>query len=587
MKKILHIFGFFHGQVFSKNYRPDGVSSGYGIPVKQHPLNFTPHMLYQKQQLPYFDPASAKSTKYADLFINPVAPSSSYSFGSIGGGVDVYPVDITNTIPETTNTHKLETFPDQQKMPSNNVSNDLESMIFGKADMDFGSLLSMLTPDNKLDDVQTADSSSYLIPSLDFLSEASPQLQTKVPDNGYETSLNGASVQPFGLHDISVMENSNTIPVMSEEQTFWDGVDKLNTTSTVANASEPSPSASMSLSLDMASPMDDPFMAGLFSDEPTLSFPADNSRYYETATPTSDIYQTGLAGERSPSQVSAQSSPVTPASEDGEMASASWDNNLQELFKKSVDMSDMMELDFMLPPPTKRRPDARLPRTGDQDINTKNPEDWSASDSVPREVKLEPVSPQEVGSPPETSPDDVVDAMSERGGDGKTKTTILFGKHEDEIIYKLLAPQPGALNKPVSRDKLVSMPVEEFNQLLEQACLSEIEVAFMKEWRRRGKNKAAAQVARKRKREEVTDLDGEVKALRRQKAELNKKYDRLRSQIASLKKRSIAAEDRVYRQQTKLTGKTVSRNTHLIHLTDDDKLLLVPRISSQVLTINK
>ena len=191
-------------------------------------------------------------------------------------------------------------------------------------------------------------------------------------------------------------------------------------------------------------------------------------------------------------------------------------------------------------------------------------------------------------SPPLTSsPSDVVDAMSERGGGGKAKSTILFGKHEDEIIHKLLAPQPGAQNKPVSRDKLVSMPVEEFNQLLEQACLSEIEVAFMKEWRRRGKNKAAAQIARKRKREEVTDLEGEVKALRKQKAELNKKYDRLRSQIASLKKRSIAAEDRVYRQQTKLTGKAVSRDTHLIHLTDDDKLLLVPRISSQVLTISK
>ena len=91
----------------------------------------------------------------------------------------MYPVDVTNTIPETTNTHKLEALPDQQKLPSNNVSNDLESMIFGKADMDFNSLLSMLTPDNKLDDMQTADSSSYLIPSLDLLSEASLNSKAK------------------------------------------------------------------------------------------------------------------------------------------------------------------------------------------------------------------------------------------------------------------------------------------------------------------------------------------------------------------------------------------------------------------------
>lgn len=503
--------------------------------------------------------------------------------------MDVYPVDVTNSIPNASNTHKLDPLPDQQQTPSKNANADLESMIFGKSDMDFGSLFSMLTPDNKLDDAQPTDSSSYLIPSLDFLSEPSPQ-QQPAKNGGYEmsssTSASAASVQPFGSYGL---ENSNIIPAVSDEQTFWDGVDKLSSTSTVAtNMGSTDSVASIPLSLDMASPMDDPIMAGLLGDEPTLSFPADDSRYYQTATPTSDIFQAGLAGEQSPPTVSGQSSPITPASGSGGMASASWDDNLQDLFEKTVDISDMMELDFMLPPPAKRRPETGLTLHNDIEKNSERAEVHPASDPAPREVKVEPISPQGVKSPPLTSsPSDVVDAMSERGGGGKAKSTILFGKHEDEIIHKLLAPQPGAQNKPVSRDKLVSMPVEEFNQLLEQACLSEIEVAFMKEWRRRGKNKAAAQIARKRKREEVTDLEGEVKALRKQKAELNKKYDRLRSQIASLKKRSIAAEDRVYRQQTKLTGKAVSRDTHLIHLTDDDKLLLVPRISSQVLTISK
>ena len=574
-------------QVFSKNYIPDG---GYGIPVKQQlQQNFPPQVLYQKQQLPYFDPAvPVKSSKYSDLFINPLAPSSSYSFGS-SGGVDVYPVDVVNSIPDAPNTHKLEALPDQQKA-SNNVNGDLESMIFGKSDMDFGSLLSMLTPDNKLDDTQPNDSSSYLIPSLDFLSEASPQ-QSKGAINGYELNSTAASVQPFGSYDISVMENSNAIPVMSDEQSFWDRVDKVDTSSTTATtpvsteSTSISPPASIPLSLDMASPMDDPFMAGLLNDEPTLNFPADDSRYYQTATPTSDIFHAGLAGEQSPPQVSAQSSPITPANGSSEIASATWDDNLQDLFEKTVDLSDMMELDFMLPPPAKRRPEAGLILRNKEEKETERV--WPVTDPTPEDVKVEPASPEEVKSPGLASPGEVVDAMSERGGGGKTKSTILFGKHEDEIIHKLLAPRPGAHNKPVSRDKLVSMPVEEFNQLLEQACLTEIEVAFMKEWRRRGKNKAAAQIARKRKREEVTDLEGEVKALRKQKAELNKKYDRLRSQIASLKKRSMAAEDRVYRQQNKLTGKAVSRDTHLIHLTDDDKLLLVPRISSQVLTISK
>lgn len=524
-------------------------------------------MVYQKQQLPYFDSTPAKSSKYSELFSNPVVASSGYDFV---GGVDVYPVDVVNSIPTSANAHKFEPSSDQQR---NSASNDvdLDGMIFGKPDMDFGSLFSMLTPDNKLEDPQPTDSSSFLIPNLDFLSEPSPQ-QPKAGD-GYEL------MPPLGSYDVSMMENTNTLQPVADDQTFWDGMEKVNTSPSTSAEAEMSPPANLSLSLDV-SPVDDPFMTELFGDEPLLHFAPDESRYDQTATPSSDVFHAGLADAQSPTSLSAQASPVTPASS----GATSWDDNLQNLFEKTVDLSDMMELGFMVPPPAKRRPSQN--RSLDQSRSVRQKKDVEDLEPSPRAVKVEPHSPG-VKSPAVMSPV-AVDATGERGGGGgKSKSTIFFGKHEDEIIHKLLAPVAGAPNKPVSRDKLVSMPVEEFNQLLEQASLSEIEVAFMKEWRRRGKNKAAAQIARKRKREEVTDLDGEVKALRKQKAELNKKYDRLRSQIATLKKRSMAAEDRVYRQQTKLTGKTVSRDTHLIHLTDDDKLLLVPRISSQVLTINK
>lgn len=177
--------------------------------------------------------------------------------------------------------------------------------------------------------------------------------------------------------------------------------------------------------------------------------------------------------------------------------------------------------------------------------------------------------------------------MDERGGN-KTKkmndSAVLFGKHESEIIHKLLIPQPGVASKPITRDKLVLMPVEEFNQLLEQAHLSEIEVAFMKEWRRRGKNKSAAQIARKRKRDELSDLDIEVEGLRRQKVELQLQYDRLRSEISTLKERALAAEDSVYQRYRKEHGTPVSRETHLIHV-DGSKVMLVPRINSGILLV--
>jgi len=107
----------------------------------------------------------------------------------------------------------------------------------------------------------------------------------------------------------------------------------------------------------------------------------------------------------------------------------------------------------------------------------------------------------------------------------------------------------------------------------------------MKEWRRRGKNKAAAQIARKRKRDELSELDVEVEELRRQRVELQLKYDRLRSQIATLKKSTMAKEDLVYQRYSKEHGTPVSRETHLIHVVDGNKVMLVPRISSQILLV--
>ena len=162
---------------------------------------------------------------------------------------------------------------------------------------------------------------------------------------------------------------------------------------------------------------------------------------------------------------------------------------------------------------------------------------------------------------------------------------LLFGKSEDEILLKVLVPQPGLDTKPVTRDKLISMPVEEFNRLLSVAGLNDIEVAFMKEWRRRGKNKTAAMVARKRKRDELTDLDVEVEQLRKQKTGLKSKYDQLRSDIVALRERAQAAEDRVYRRYSLQSGIPVSRDSHMIHIDKGGKVLLAPRPSNQMLLV--
>ncbi len=251
-----------------------------------------------------------------------------------------------------------------------------------------------------------------------------------------------------------------------------------------------------------------------------------------------------------------------------------WEDGLRHLFEQTFDLSDL-EGEYMFPPPNKRSEDSPSSNMY-----------WSMEKTPP----LTPATSEHVDSPSPHSEAIVPsppsqEQVQEKGPKSRPKPPLLFGKHEGEIIHKLLAVSRSTKRKPIKRDKLITIAVEEFNQLLEEAHLSEIEVAFMKEWRRRGKNKAAAQVARKRKREEVTGLDGEVQELRQRKDELKKRYDHLRSLVESLKKRSSIAEDRLFQKQSQVSMEPVSRNTHHIHVTDDEKLLLIPRISSKVLLV--
>ncbi len=253
--------------------------------------------------------------------------------------------------------------------------------------------------------------------------------------------------------------------------------------------------------------------------------------------------------------------PMTPVEDNNEIGSV----------KSNEDMSIPFDT-FQFPPPTKKR----LSESSSGSVMDESPPSSSSHVMEPQLSSPEPLhsptSDQDTGSPRIPTYKNRVPAT-------------LFGQKEDEIIDKLLFPKHGSNTKPVTRDKLVTMNVEDFNTLLDQVGLTEIEVAFMKEWRRRGKNKMAAQVARKRKRDELSELQDEIDLLRRRKAQLKQSVYNLKTKTNTFKKRTQASEERIYKKYSAAHGILVSRDTHNIHVTDDDKTMLVPRISSQILLV--
>ncbi|RVE55437.1 hypothetical protein OJAV_G00236330 [Oryzias javanicus] len=77
-----------------------------------------------------------------------------------------------------------------------------------------------------------------------------------------------------------------------------------------------------------------------------------------------------------------------------------------------------------------------------------------------------------------------------------------------------------SLKVPFSTELIVNLPVDQFNGMLSDYQLSEEQLALVKDIRRRGKNKIAAQNCRKRKHDVLRGLEEDVLALRRRHSAL-------------------------------------------------------------------
>lgn len=90
---------------------------------------------------------------------------------------------------------------------------------------------------------------------------------------------------------------------------------------------------------------------------------------------------------------------------------------------------------------------------------------------------------------------------------------------------------------PFSTDHIINLPVEEFNELLAKHRLNEAQLALIRDIRRRGKNKVAAQNCRRRKLDILEDLECTVDSLRRHRARLLREKSEVLRSVRDLKRR--------------------------------------------------
>ncbi|KAJ7987572.1 hypothetical protein DPEC_G00327870 [Dallia pectoralis] len=134
-----------------------------------------------------------------------------------------------------------------------------------------------------------------------------------------------------------------------------------------------------------------------------------------------------------------------------------------------------------------------------------------------------------------------------------------------------------AMKIPFSNEKIINLPVEEFNELLSKHHLSEAQLALVRDIRRRGKNKMAAQNCRKRKLDTIINLEQGVHDLRRDKARLLKEKMEFIRSIRQMKQKVQSLYQEVFTQLRDEEGRPYAASEYSLQYSADGSVLVMPR----------
>ncbi|XP_040918937.1 endoplasmic reticulum membrane sensor NFE2L1a isoform X2 [Toxotes jaculatrix] len=134
-----------------------------------------------------------------------------------------------------------------------------------------------------------------------------------------------------------------------------------------------------------------------------------------------------------------------------------------------------------------------------------------------------------------------------------------------------------ALKIPFSNELIVNLPVEEFNDLLSNYQLSEEQLTLVRDIRRRGKNKIAAQNCRKRKMNVLLGLEGNVSGLRRHRLRLLREKQEALRNLQEMKRQLGILYQEVFSRLRDEAGRPLDAREYLLHFGPNGSVMLASR----------
>ncbi|KAM5156246.1 nuclear factor erythroid 2-related factor 2 isoform 1-T1 [Callospermophilus lateralis] len=193
---------------------------------------------------------------------------------------------------------------------------------------------------------------------------------------------------------------------------------------------------------------------------------------------------------------------------------------------------------------------------------------------------MQPLSPSQVHSAP------VHDAYSENTpkkemplSPGHRKTPFTKDKHSSRLEAHLTRDElrAKALHIPFPVEKIINLPVDDFNEMMSKEQFNEAQLALIRDIRRRGKNKVAAQNCRKRKLENIVELEQDLGHLKDEKEKLLKEKGENDKSLHLLKKQLSTLYLEVFSMLRDEDGKPYSPSEYSLQQTRDGNVFLVPK----------
>ncbi|KAG5899706.1 hypothetical protein JTB14_030098 [Gonioctena quinquepunctata] len=144
-----------------------------------------------------------------------------------------------------------------------------------------------------------------------------------------------------------------------------------------------------------------------------------------------------------------------------------------------------------------------------------------------------------------------------------------------------------ALNVPISVDDIINLPMDEFNERLSKYDLSENQLSLIRDIRRRGKNKVAAQNCRKRKLDQILSLADEVKEMKDRKSRLISDHEYHTNECKRMRDKYQQLYRHVFQNLRDADGNQYSPYQYSLQASADGTILMVPRSNSSLTNLEQ